>query len=115
MNIQQLHFGTADGSGSGDEDYGSSGECTVVNNTGSSLAIAQSSRDSEEQESESAENPNVNFEDDAQYTNSSGSEHSDEEVGIHPIMHGPFIASLDDDYSADVEFGPTNESIYESA
>lgn len=77
MNIHQLHFGDSDGSGSGDEAYGSSGGSTVVKNIGSSYAIAQSSHHSEEQDSESAENPSVNFEDDAQYTNSSGGEDSD--------------------------------------
>lgn len=116
MNLHQLHFRDSDGSGSGDEDYVSSGESTIGKNVGSSDTIAESSHHSEEQESESAEKPSVNFEDDAQYTNSSGGEDSDEEVGIRTNMHDPLIANLDeDDYSADVEFGPTSESIYESA
>lgn len=116
MNIYQLHFGDSDGSESGDEDYMSSGESTVVKYIESSNAIAESPHHLEEQESQYAENPSVNFEDDAHYTNSSGGEDSDEEVGIRTNMHGPLIANLDDDdYSADVEFDPTNESIYGSA
>lgn len=116
MNIHQLHFGDSDGSGSGDEEYGSSGESTVVKDIGSSDTIPESSHHLEDQESESAENPSVNFEDDAQYTNSPGGEDFDEEVGIRTNMHDALIANLDDDdYSADVEFEPIYESIYESA
>lgn len=117
MNIHQLQFGDSDGSESGDEDYYmSSGESTVVKNIESSNAIAERPHHLEEQESEYAENPSVNFDDDAHYTNSSGGEDSDEEVGIRTNMHAPLITNLDDDddYSADAEFDPTNESIYES-
>lgn len=116
MNIHQLHFGDSDGSGSGDEDYGSSGDSTVLKNIRSSDTIAESTHHLEEQESEFAENPSVNFKDDAQYANSSGGEDSDEDVAIRTNMHDPLIAHLDDDdHSAGVEFDPTNESIYESA
>lgn len=115
MNINQPHFGDSDGSRAGDGDYGSSGESTVVKNIGSSYAIAQSSHHSKSQDSESAENPSVNIKDDAQYTNCSVGEDSDEKVGIRTNMHSTFIPNLDDYYSTDVELDPTNESNNESA
>lgn len=115
MTIHQLHFGDSDDSGSSDEDYESSDKSTDICSIGNSENIPESSHYSEDQDSESAENHSVSLEDDAQYTNPSRVEDSDEEIGIPTNIHDPYFAELDDDdYSADAELDPTNESIHES-
>lgn len=86
---------------------------TALGTRGISLEAHITQKD---QDSQSAENHGVSLEDDAQYTNSSRGEDSEEEIGIPTNIHDPYFAELDDDddYSADAELDPTNESIYES-
>ena len=115
MTIHQLHFRDSDDSGSSDEDYESSDKSTDVDSIGNSENIPESSHYSEDQDSESAENHSVSLDDDAQYTNSSRVEDSDEEIGNPTNIHDPYFPELDDDdYSADAELDHTNESIHES-
>ena len=115
MTIHQLHFGDSDDSGSSDEDYESSDDSTDVNQIGNSENIAESSYYSEDQDSESAESHSIGLEDDAQSTNFSRGEGSDEEIFIPTNTYDPYFADLDDDdYSADAELDPKSESIYES-
>lgn len=78
--------------------------------------IAECLHHSEDQRSEFAKAHSVSLEDDVPpYTNSSRGEDSEEETSISTRLHDPYFADLEDDeYSADAEVDPTNESIYES-